>query len=121
VRQQVVYPILSFLVAAANTWARRHRRDVAAVVAKFWQAEIQLLGRLGPALSNSFCARVEPDPHRDRLYFDSEVTGLALRFTKRGARSFTLEYQVGRYRKRLTIGTFRDPWTVGEARAEARR
>jgi integrase len=55
----------------------------------------------------------------NRIFYDSAVTGLGVRVTAGGARSFVLNYRtrLGRER-RYTIGSFPD-WTVGAARAEA--
>src|SRR5262249_1178752 len=54
------------------------------------------------------------------IYFDSEVSGLAVRVTASGVRSFILDYRTrsGRQR-RYTIGRVGE-WTIGAARAEAR-
>jgi integrase len=60
-----------------------------------------------------------PPPQGNRIFYDSGVTGLGIRVTASGARSFVLNYRtrLGRER-RFTIGSFPD-WTVGAARVEA--
>jgi integrase len=64
-----------------------------------------------------------PTPDRDnRVYYDSDQPGFGVRVTRRGHRSFILNYIVkttGRER-RLTVGSF-PAWSVVGARQEARR
>jgi integrase len=64
--------------------------------------------------------RALPPPSQgNRIFYDSTVTGLGIRVTANGARSFILNYRtrLGRER-RFTLGAFPD-WTIGAARAEA--
>jgi integrase len=56
----------------------------------------------------------------NKLYFDAEVSGLAVRVTAAGAKSFVVCYRNGGGRqRRFTVGGFGE-WTIGAARAEAR-
>jgi integrase len=68
----------------------------------------------------------EPAPETgSRLVFDTEVKGFAVRIVApssrhpRGARSFVLNYSLGGYERRKTIGQY-PAWGVQEARAEAK-
>jgi integrase len=73
-------------------------------------------------LTDATCRKLKcPAGRRSKIYFDSEVTGLGLRVTAAGARSFTLTYRnrVGRDRC-ITIDEL-DDLTVGEARAHAKK
>jgi integrase len=55
------------------------------------------------------------------VYYDPETRGLGLRVTKAGAKSWVLNYRAGGVERRLTIGTFKDPWRAAAARKEAQR
>lgn len=55
---------------------------------------------------------------RDRLVFDSELTGFAVRVTDKGAKHFQLQYTRGGKTKRLTLGKYGEV-TVYEARQSA--
>ena len=55
------------------------------------------------------------------IHYDTEVTGLGVRVTKAGARSFVLNYRTRTgLERRLTIGAVKD-WPLKLAREEARR
>lgn len=56
----------------------------------------------------------------NRLYFDGQVPGFAVRITAKGAASFVLNYYVHGRERRFTIGRY-PMLTVAEARAEAIR
>ena len=58
-------------------------------------------------------------PRGNKLYFDSEIKGFAVRVTAAGARAFVLDYRFGRTQRRVTIGNFPD-WSVSAARDEAK-
>jgi hypothetical protein len=62
---------------------------------------------------------------RRTIYFDRDVKGFGLLVTERGAKSFVLKYRVGAGRgaptRRVTIGRYGSPWTVEQARGEAKR
>jgi len=53
------------------------------------------------------------------IYYDASCAYFGLRVTEDGAKSFTLDYRVGRLQRRHTIGTYRDPWRVAAARRRA--
>ena len=58
-------------------------------------------------LTDRFCAGAKPrDGELQTDYFDTQVSGLALRVTQNGHRSWTLHYTIGGKRKRLTFGTY---------------
>ena len=65
---------------------------------------------------------IKPTPGKRAEYFDTEVPGLALRVTERGAKSWTLMYRTkrgGRLR-RLTLGT-QTVLSLADARGRARQ
>ncbi|WP_420557653.1 tyrosine-type recombinase/integrase [Roseovarius sp.] len=70
-------------------------------------------------LTDGFIKNLKPDEKRNKQYRDSEVPGLAVLVTKRGAKSFVLNYTVGRRERRMTIGAF-PTWSTTAARAEAK-
>lgn len=55
-------------------------------------------------LTDRFCANVKTDTRTD--YFDEVTTGLALRVTETGSKSWTFNYTVGDRRSRMTLGTY---------------
>jgi hypothetical protein len=59
------------------------------------------------------------------IYFDTEVKGFGLLVTERGVKTFVLKYRAGVGRaaptRRVTIGRYGSPWTVEQARGEAKR
>src|SRR5262249_21148979 len=58
-------------------------------------------------LTDRFCAGAKPQGGELQTdYFDTQVSGLALRVTQNGHRSWTLHYTLGGKRKRLTFGTY---------------
>jgi integrase len=69
-------------------------------------------------LTDRFCSGAKPrdgEPQTD--YFDIQVSGLALRVSQNGHRSWTLHYTFADKRKRLTFGTYP---TLGLAVARTR-
>src|SRR4051794_1429880 len=62
---------------------------------------------------------------RRTLFFDSKLTGFGLMVTESGAKSFVVKYRAGRGRaaptRRIVIGRYGAPWTVEQAREEAKR
>jgi integrase len=54
-------------------------------------------------------------PTGNRIFYDDEVKGFGVRVTAAGARSFILNYRVGKRERRHTIGSFPD-WSVKAAR-----
>ena len=70
-------------------------------------------------LTDSFVKGLKPDDKRNKQYRDSETAGLAILVTKRGAKSFVLNYTVGGRERRMTIGSF-PTWSTTAARGEAK-
>jgi integrase len=63
--------------------------------------------------------KVLPAPARgNKLHYDAEVKGFAVRVTAAGARAFVLNYRAGGRERRYTIGSFPE-WTTAAARKEA--
>jgi integrase len=58
-------------------------------------------------LTDRFCAGAKPrDGEMQTDYFDTQVSGLALRVSQNGYRSWTFHCTLGGKRKRLTFGTY---------------
>jgi hypothetical protein len=56
-------------------------------------------------LTDRFCASAKArDGELQTDYFDTQVSGLALRVSKWGHKSWTLHYTLGGKRHRLTLG-----------------
>ena len=55
-------------------------------------------------LTDRFCANVKATSRTD--YFDEDTTGLALRVTEQGSKSWTYNYTLGDKRVRMTMGTY---------------
>ncbi len=72
-------------------------------------------------------ARVDAATPHDRDYFvwDSELKGFGVKIAKGGRKSYVCKYRVGGGRsaptRRLTIGAHGSPWTVDQARLEAKK
>jgi integrase len=62
---------------------------------------------------------------RDTFYWDSMLTGFGLKVTAVGRKVYVCQYRVGGGRRgssrRYTIGVHGSPWTVDQARSEAKR
>lgn len=76
------------------------------------------------ALTKSECDRAAAR-ERDYVLWDNRVKGFGLKVTRRGHKAFVLLYRAGRGRqaplRKITIGTCGSPWTVDQARIEAKR
>jgi len=70
-------------------------------------------------LTDKIIRSLEPPVNGNRLYYDSEVPGFALRVTARAARSFVLNYYASGAERRLTIGSY-PAWSVAAARHRAK-
>jgi integrase len=61
----------------------------------------------------------------DYFLWDSELKGFGIKIAKGGRKSYVCQYRVGNGRtapsRRMTIGAHGPPWTVDQARAEARK
>ena len=62
---------------------------------------------------------------RDTFYWDSVLTGFGLKVTATGRKVYVCQYRVGGGRRglsrRYTIGVHGSPWTLDQARSEAKR
>jgi integrase len=63
-------------------------------------------------------AQCPPDA-KDKLWFDDALPGFGLRVTKAGARVFILQYNVGRTKRRTSLGTWATELTTAQARRKA--
>jgi len=75
-------------------------------------------------LTKSAVDRAEPKAH-DYFLWDSELKGFGIKVAKGGRKSYVCQYRVGSGRtapsRRITIGAHGSPWTVDQARTEARK
>ncbi len=61
-----------------------------------------------------------PPETGNRIVYDDKVSGFGVRSTAAGAKSFILNYRnSGGTERRITIGTYQDPWSVEAARRRA--
>lgn len=62
---------------------------------------------------------------QDYFLWDSDLKGFGIKIAKGGRKSYVCKYRVGNGRtaptRRMTIGAHGSPWTVDQARAEARK
>ncbi len=62
---------------------------------------------------------------RDTFYWDTEIKGFGLKVTPAGRKAYVCQYRAGGGRRgatrRYTIGIHGSPWTVDQARVEAKR
>lgn len=73
-------------------------------------------------LTKSVVDAVTPPGGADAFLWDTELRGFGLRTTRKGVKSFVLQYRMkGKPARRVTIGGFGNPWTVETARKEAER
>ena len=70
-------------------------------------------------LTDKLIRNLDPPVTGNRLFYDSEIRGFALRVTARGARSFVLNYYAAGVERRLTIGSY-PAWSVTAARNRAK-
>jgi integrase len=70
-------------------------------------------------ISDRMVKDLEPPAKGNRLTYDDEINGFAVRITKGGAKAFVLNYYVAGRERRITIGKYPD-WTVAAARAKAK-
>lgn len=75
-------------------------------------------------ISKRIASRAEP-AEKDYFLWDSELKGFGLKVAKGGRKTFVCKYRAGSGRsaptRRMTIGAFGSPWTVDQARTEAKR
>ena len=57
-------------------------------------------------LTDLFCERVKPPASGRVEYFDAAFSGLALRVTEKGAKSFSVHYRINGKLRRYTLGQF---------------
>jgi integrase len=70
-------------------------------------------------LTDKIIRGLAPPAAGNRLFYDSEIRGFALRVTARDARSFVLNYYASGVERRLTIGSY-PAWSVAAARNRAK-
>ncbi|MBF0615176.1 MAG: tyrosine-type recombinase/integrase [Magnetococcales bacterium] len=58
---------------------------------------------------------------KDVFMFDEDLTGFGLKITPAGRKVYLVQYRFQENKKRATIGAHGSPWTVDQAREEARR
>lgn len=75
-------------------------------------------------LTNSVVKNVQPS-HADYFVWDSEVIGFGLKVCKGGRKVYVCKYTFGSGRvapsRRMTLGAVGSPWTLVQAREEARK
>jgi len=75
-------------------------------------------------LTKSVIDRAQPG-EADYFLWDGELKGFGIKIAKGGRKSFVCKYRVGHGRtaptRRMTIGAHGSPWTVDQARIEARK
>src|SRR6516162_7147644 len=71
-------------------------------------------------LTDKIIRGLAPPAAGNRLFYDSEIRGFALRVTARDARSFVLNYYASGVERRLTIGSY-PAWSVAAARNRAKK
>jgi integrase len=74
--------------------------------------------RVAERLTDALVRRASAGENPQLFFWDAEVKGFALRITKKGAKSFVLDYRLGGRQRRMTIGSYPD-WSVQAARKEA--
>lgn len=73
-----------------------------------------------PKLTDKFIKQQTPPAKGNKVYRDTEVTGLGLRITAGGHRSFVFNYRIDGRERRLTIGPYGvNLWTLTRARKRA--
>lgn len=73
-------------------------------------------------LTKSSVDAIEAPIGKDSFVWDTELRGFGVRITPKGVKSFVLQYRMkGKPARRMTIGSFGNPWTVETARKEAER
>ena len=70
-------------------------------------------------LTDKIIRSLESPVTGNRLFYDSEIPGFAVRVTARSARSFVLNFYASEVERRLTIGSY-PAWSVLAARKRAK-
>jgi hypothetical protein len=78
-----------------------HRSDCARAPAGTLKSEIE---RMKVKLTDRFCTNVKSGTRME--YFDEDTTGLVLRVTEQGSKSWTYNYTLGDKRVRMTLGSY---------------
>jgi integrase len=73
---------------------------------------------LNQLITQKLLSKIEPPAQGNRLFFDREIRGFAVRVTAKGAIAFVLNYHIRRRERRYTIGRHPE-LSVAEARDEA--
>ena len=61
-----------------------------------------------------------PEGAKDKLFFDETLPGFGLRVTASGSRTFIVQYNVGRTKRRMVLGVWGRELTATQARAQGR-
>ena len=69
-------------------------------------------------LTDKLAKTLPPPAIGNKLYYDTDVKGFAVRVTAAGARAFVLNYRSSGRERRYTIGSFPE-WTTAAARKES--
>jgi integrase len=74
---------------------------------------------MGERISDKMVKELALPAKGNKLHYDDEVKGFAVRVTAAGAKAFVLNYYADGRERRITIGAYPD-WTVVAARAKAK-
>lgn len=58
---------------------------------------------------------------RDQFFWDDEISGFGIKVTPKGRKVFVQQARLNGQVRRYTIGTYGSPWTLDQARLEARK
>ena len=79
---------------------------------------------MGARITKTIVDGASPKP-KDYFVWDGELKGFGIKIAKGGRKSYVCKYRIGSGRsaptRRMTIGAHGSPWTVDQARNEARR
>jgi integrase len=70
-------------------------------------------------LTDRLVRELDPPTTGNKIVYDSEITGFGIRTTRKGAKSFVLNYYAAGFERRLTIGSY-PAWPVAKARGRAK-
>jgi integrase len=97
---------------------RRHDNTICAADTLRTRAKRERLLIMSERLTDRIVKALRAPVSGNKLHYDAEVKGFAVRVTAAGARAFVLNYRAGDRERRYTIGSFPD-WSVAAARKQA--
>ncbi len=100
-RNELQETLIPSMFLASSRGACMHRSDCARAPAGTLKSEIE---RMKVKLTDRFCANIKSGTRME--YFDEDTTGLALRVTEQGSKSWTYNYTLGDKRVRMTLGSY---------------